>query len=184
MLQPWGQRIKMNVGCLLCALSSSCSSLALADLHVLQLKLGMGKCVHELVVLGRVRISMIQVIIHESGLQTIQINVCRFRTHGAHNLNQLSLTQAYSRRWRPNLWNTSNYSAALAIGPMRRAEVKLIGLEVIAMKEDDGLGCGVVDFNNSCCLYRTLNTYFIDFFSFITSVNKWNFFCCVILLYL
>jgi hypothetical protein len=88
----------MNVGCLLCALSSSCSSLALADLHVLQLKLGMGKCVHELVVLGRVRISMIQVIIHESGLQTIQINVCRFRTHGAHNLNQLSLTQAYSRR--------------------------------------------------------------------------------------
>lgn len=78
----------MNSGCLLCALSSSCSPLALADLHLTQLQERKCRCGGRVSVFGRGKRSMFQVIIHESSLQTIQINVCVFRPDGAYNLNR------------------------------------------------------------------------------------------------
>lgn len=41
-----------------------------------------------------------------------------------------------------------------ALGPRIASEVELVGLEVVAVEEDDGFGSGVVDADHSCRLDR------------------------------
>lgn len=89
LLLPNSRRRKSKLGCLLCALSSSLSSLALADLHLIQLQLPEGT---QLQVPSTLRSSMIQQIIHESCLQTIKINVCGFRPNGGDDLELRKLS--------------------------------------------------------------------------------------------
>ena len=176
------RRIKIKLGCLLCALSSSCSSLALADLHFFQLKLWISNTIHKLrIIIFWRRISMIQVIIHESSLQTIKINVCGFRPNGADYLNELKVLLI--GKLICNIWVGCCYSVLVPLMSFLYAKVKLVWFEVVAMKENDGFGCWVVYFNNSWCLHMKVFTYLIDFFSFKTRFSRWNFFCCVILLY-
>ena len=70
LLLPGSRRRKSKLGCLLCALSSSLSSLALADRPQLQ------RSGHtHLQLIGRAATSMIQTVTHESGLQAIEIRV-------------------------------------------------------------------------------------------------------------
>ena len=109
--------------------------------------------------LGRGRICLIQVLIHQPSLQTKQINACLLRTHRAHDVHPTPHASSII----PELSEPGHHLGRAGFKLLLGAEVKLIGLTLIAMEEDDGLGCGVVDFNNSCCLYQTLNTYFIDF---------------------
>jgi hypothetical protein len=55
---------------------------------------------------------------------------------------------------------------------------------VVAVEEDDGFGSGVVDVNHSCRLGRTNSTSLMERRSRTTRLTRWNFCCCVILLYL
>jgi hypothetical protein len=75
--------------CLLCALSSSYSPLALAVLRLFQLIQCIRAAVDKLIQFRGGRICLIQVFIHESILQTIQIKSCLLRPDGAHYLDEL-----------------------------------------------------------------------------------------------
>lgn len=72
-----GRGNKSKLGCLLCALSSSLSSLALADLRFAQLQLPKGT---QLATRKRGRMILIS-------LQIIKINVCPFASNRTHNLH-------------------------------------------------------------------------------------------------
>lgn len=85
-------------------------------------------------VFGRGRICLIQVLIHESSLQTKQINACLLRTNSAHNVNKHI---PYSIR--RHVKKTSDDLLRKGFHLLLSAEVKLIGLTLIAMEEDDGL---------------------------------------------
>lgn len=85
--------------------------------------------------LGRGRICLIQVLIHESSLQTKQINACLLRTHRAHDVHPTPTDPHI-----PNFSHPSHHPQCLVIELFLGAEVKLIGLTLIAMEEDDRLG--------------------------------------------
>jgi hypothetical protein len=52
------------------------------------------------------------------------------------------------------------------------------------MEEDDGFGGGIVDFDMFGCLIHGGVTCLMSILSLRTSVSRWNFCCCVTLLYL
>lgn len=146
------RRIKIKLGCLLCALSSSCSSLALADLHLFQLKLWISNTIHKLrIIIFWRRISMIQVIIHESRLQTIKINVCGFRPNGAEYLNVLKVWLVVNLICNIFVWG--DYSVLTFVMSFWYAEVKLVWFKVVAVEEDDCFCCWIVNFNNTWGLH-------------------------------
>lgn len=170
------RRTKCILCCLLCALSSSYSPLALADpvfrelMMTLMSELGF----------GRGRICLIQVLIHESSLQTKQINACLLWTNSAHDVN----TTQHIPFFRRDLNKASNHFRRICFHLLLSAEVKLIGLTLIAMEEDDGLGSWIIYRHYLGSLSQRYVTSLMSSFSFSTSVSRWNFFCCVILLYL
>lgn len=71
-----------------------------------------------------------------------------------------------------------------ALGPGVASEVELVGLEVVAVEEDDSFGSGVVDADHSCRLDRRQSTSLMERRSRTTRHTRWNFCCCEILLYL
>lgn len=169
------RRTKCILCCLLCALSSSYSPLALADPVFREL---MTRLLTELR-LGRGRICLIQVLIHESSLQTKQINACLLRTHRAHDVHPTPTDPHI-----PNFSHPSHHPQCLVIELFLGAEVKLIGLTLIAMEEDDRLGSWVINGDYLGSLNERLLTSLMSSLSLSTSVSRWNFFCWVILLYL
>ena len=120
--------------CLLCALSSSYSPLALADPVFREL---MTRLLTELsLTLGRGRICLIQVLIHQPSLQTKQINACLLRTHRAHDVHPTPHASSII----PELSEPGHHLGRAGFKLLLGAEVKLIGLTLIAMEEDDRLG--------------------------------------------
>jgi hypothetical protein len=55
---------------------------------------------------------------------------------------------------------------------------------VVAVEEDDGFGGGVVDMDQFCGLRNGGVTCLMSILSLRTRVSRWNFCCCVTLLYL
>ena len=113
-------------------------------------------------------------------------HLCIFRTYCAYNIN-----------WSKDLWKIflilpfdweiqegSMGSGGRRIFLFGGAEVELVGLISMAVEEEDGFRCGIVDSNYFRCLTNILFTSLINIFSSRTRLRRWNFFCWVILLYL
>ena len=62
-------------------------------------------------------------------------------------------------------------------GPKVAGKVVLVGLEVVAVEEDDCFGCGVVDADYSCGLRQGIHTSLMERRSRTTILIRWNF-CC------
>ncbi len=67
---------------------------------------------------------MIQVIIHESRLQTIKINVCGFRPNGAEHLNEVKVWLIDTLGW--DIFVRGYYSVCISVISFLNAEVKLV----------------------------------------------------------
>lgn len=63
-------------------------------------------------------------------------------------------------------------------------KIELIWFSMIAIEEDNGFGCGIVDAHSFSCLNKNMFTSLISNFSLSTSVRRRNFCCWVTLLYL
>lgn len=185
------RRAKMILCCLrlLCALSSSDSPLALAVPKLPQLAQPIRDVVSEVMVVLRGRIWSIQETIHETSLQTIQINVSLLGSDGAHDIYRFTWESPVVRAigcWAGeyDIREGRHDSLGATLSHEIALKVKLIRFTVISMEEDDCLGSGVVNPNYLCCLHISKRTYLISNFSLRTRVSRWNFFCWVILLYL
>lgn len=167
--------IKIVKCCLLCALSSSNSSLAPADLRGPLPGRPWGIATRKLSLSGG-RISMIQGVIYEPLLQAIHIKVAAFYASAAEDWNALSLTFREL--------NLAVSGCQFAAEALPSGKVKLIGFELVAMEKDDSFCCWVVDAHNRRCLGFHCHTSLMLSLSCKTSFSKWYFRCCEILLYL
>lgn len=74
-------------------------------------------------------------LIIESSLQTKQINACLLCTHRAYDVHHNPTAPHI-----PNISEPSDHPLRVGFKLLLGAEVKLIGLTLIAMEKDDGLG--------------------------------------------
>ena len=166
--------IKMVKCCLLCALSSSNSSLAPAVLRRPLPGRPWGIATSKVSLSGG-RISMIHGVIYHPWLQAIHIKVAAFGASAAEDRDALSLTL----RELDLAVSGCEFVAEVLLLP----KVKLVRFELVAMEKDDSLCCWVIDSHDLRSLGQHSSTSLMLILSCTTNFSKWYFRCCEILLY-
>ena len=166
--------IKMVKCCLLCALSSSNSSLAPAVLRRPLPGRPWGIATSKVSLSGG-RVSMIHGVVYQPLLQAIHIKVAAFCASAAEDWDALSLT------FRELDLGVSGCELAAEAMPLLKVE--LVGFELVAMEKDDSFCCWVVDAHYLRCLHFHGSTSLMLSLSCRTNFSKWYFLCCEILLY-
>lgn len=112
---------------------------------------------------------------------------CLFASNAVDNSNPrtMFLKVRISMRKRCNFSVRSMLFGLVVVGVISVIlEWKLVWFVEISVEEHDSFGGGVVDADYLCCLRLNRFTYLINNFWCRTRVSRWNFFCCVTLLYL